>query len=59
MARTSDMNSGSTQFFICSASTPHLDGQYAAFGKTVDDESLDSVLRVSKSSYCKCWRWFN
>ena len=49
MARTSDMNSGSTQFFICSASTPHLDGQYAAFGKTVDDESLDSVLRVSKA----------
>ena len=49
MARTSDMNSASSQFFICSAPTPHLDGQYAAFGKTVDEESLETVMRISKA----------
>ncbi len=48
MARTSDPNSATSQFFICSANTPHLDGQYAAFGKTVDQESLDNVMRLSK-----------
>lgn len=49
MARTSDMNSASSQFFICSAFTPHLDGQYAAFGKTTDEESLETVLRISEA----------
>lgn len=48
MARTSDPNSATSQFFICSADTPHLDGQYAAFGKTIDQESLDNVMRLSK-----------
>ena len=32
MARSQDMNSASSQFFICDADSPHLDGQYAAFG---------------------------
>lgn len=49
MARTSDMNSASSQFFICSAFTPHLDGQYAAFGKTVDEKSLEVVMKISES----------
>src|SRR5690606_17672926 len=44
MARTSDPNSASSQFFICTNNTPHLDGSYAAFGKTVDEES-NKVLR--------------
>lgn len=50
MARTSDPNSATSQFFICSATTPHLDGDYAAFGKTIDQESLDNVMRISKVS---------
>jgi peptidyl-prolyl cis-trans isomerase B (cyclophilin B) len=48
MARTSDPNSATGQFFICAASTPHLDGNYAAFGKTVDVESENIVLDLSK-----------
>ena len=49
MARTSDMNSASAQFFICSSFCPHLDGQYAAFGKTTDEESLETVMRISEA----------
>ena len=42
MARTSVKDSGSSQFFICTASAPHLDGEYAAFGKVVKGmETLD------------------
>jgi cyclophilin family peptidyl-prolyl cis-trans isomerase len=33
MARTSDPNSATSQFFICDGTQPHLDGEYAAFGK--------------------------
>ena len=47
MARTNDPNSASSQFFICAASCPHLDGAYAAFGKTIDEESLMNVLDIS------------
>ncbi len=32
MARTNDPNSASSGFFICDADSPHLDGNYAAFG---------------------------
>ncbi|MCI0596742.1 MAG: peptidylprolyl isomerase [candidate division Zixibacteria bacterium] len=35
MARTADPNSAGSQFFICVASAPHLDGQYAAFGQAI------------------------
>ena len=47
MARTSDPNSASGQFFICSVSCPHLDGAYAAFGKVIDDEGIKNVLDIS------------
>ena len=47
MARTNDPNSASSQFFICSASCAHLDGQYAAFGKVTDEISLATVLDIS------------
>ena len=35
MARSSDMNSASSQFFIMHADSPHLDGAYAAFGRVL------------------------
>ena len=35
MARSSDMNSASSQFFIMHAAATHLDGQYAAFGQVL------------------------
>ncbi len=49
MARSSDMDSASSQFFICSdtnESVSSLDGSYAAFGKTI--AGLDVVERISK-----------
>lgn len=48
MARTSDKNSATSQFFICAATCPWLDGEYAAFGKTIDEESKQVVLEVSR-----------
>lgn len=47
MARAQDYNSASTQFFIVSADSLFLDGHYAAFGKVVDQESLEVVLSLS------------
>ena len=46
MARTSDPNSAGSQVFICLDRVPHLDNQYTAFGKTADDESLQTVLKI-------------
>ena len=44
MARAYDPNSASSQFFIMHANAPHLDGQYAAFGKLVEGfETLDEI----------------
>ena len=45
MARSADPNSAGSQFFICLADVPHLDGQYTAFGKATD-ESLDVVRKI-------------
>ena len=36
MARSRDMDSASSQFFIMHEDAPHLDGQYAAFGKVTE-----------------------
>ena len=47
MARSSDPNSAGSQFFIClPGDTSFLDGQYTAFGKTADDESLEVVKSI-------------
>jgi peptidyl-prolyl cis-trans isomerase B (cyclophilin B) len=35
MARTSDPDSATTQFFLMFGPAPHLDGQYSAFGRIV------------------------
>ena len=48
MARTMLPNSASSQFFICVTDTPHLDGQYAGFGKAIDDESVQVAIDISK-----------
>ena len=45
MARSADPNSAGSQFFICLADTPHLDGQYTAFGKATD-ASLEVVQKI-------------
>lgn len=46
MARAMDPNSAGSQFFICLAAHSHLDGQYTAFGKTADDESMATVRAI-------------
>lgn len=46
MARSNDPNSAGSQFFICLDRHTHLDGQYTAFGRTADAESLDVVKKI-------------
>ncbi len=47
MARSQMPDSASSQFFICHADSPHLDGQYAAFGRVIDGiEVVDSIASV-------------
>ena len=50
MARANAYDSASTQFFICSADYPSLDGNYAAFGKVEDEESLKVVMAISSAN---------
>ena len=45
MARTMDPNSAGSQFFIMHRPAPHLDGQYAAFGKITD--GMDVVNKIA------------
>ena len=47
MARAQHPDSAGSQFFIMHANAPHLDGQYAAFGKLIESEDvLDSIASV-------------
>lgn len=46
MARAMDPNSAGSQFFIMHEDAPHLDGQYAAFGKVI--EGIDTVDYIAK-----------
>ena len=47
MARSMNPNSAGSQFFIMHMDAPHLDGQYAAFGKMTDGfETLDEIAGV-------------
>lgn len=45
MARSSDPNSAGSQFFIMHADSPHLNGDYAAFGEVI--EGLDVVDKIA------------
>ncbi|MBS1474433.1 MAG: peptidylprolyl isomerase [Lachnospira sp.] len=47
MARAQHPDSAGSQFFIMHTDAPHLDGQYAAFGKLVEGEDvLDSIASI-------------
>ena len=47
MARAMDPNSAGSQFFIMHEDSPHLDGQYAAFGKLIEGiEVVDEIASV-------------
>ncbi|MBR0145874.1 MAG: peptidylprolyl isomerase [Eubacterium sp.] len=47
MARSMRPDSAGSQFFIMHQDSPHLDGQYAAFGKLIEGEDvLDEIART-------------
>ncbi len=46
MARSMHPDSAGSQFFIMHKTSPHLDGQYAAFGKVI--EGMDVVNKIAE-----------
>jgi peptidyl-prolyl cis-trans isomerase B (cyclophilin B) len=49
MARTNDPNSQTSQFFIMHQDSPHLDGQYTAFGTLISGiEVVDKIANQKK-----------
>ena len=49
MARAQDMDSASSQFFICHADSTFLDGQYACFGYVTDGmDVVDAVCEAAQ-----------
>lgn len=46
MARAKNPNSAGSQFFIMHKTSPHLDGQYAAFGKVI--EGFETVEEIAE-----------
>jgi peptidyl-prolyl cis-trans isomerase B (cyclophilin B) len=54
MARSQHPDSAGSQFFIMVAPSPHLDGQYAAFGTvTAGMEAVDKIVAVKKGAQDK------
>ena len=52
LARTNDPNSASGQFFIMHEASPHLDGNYAAFGKVTSGmEYVDEIAQMPTTGY--------
>jgi peptidyl-prolyl cis-trans isomerase B (cyclophilin B) len=50
MARAMNPNSAGSQFFIMHEKSPHLDGQYAAFGKVIEGQDVvDAIANVRTS----------
>jgi len=51
MARSADPNSAGSQFFICVADTPFLDGQYTVFGEVIDGMNVvDEIVAQPRDS---------
>lgn len=54
MARAADPDSAGSQFFIMTSDAPHLDGQYAAFGKiTSGMDVADRIVNVKRDYFDK------
>ena len=50
MARAMDPDSAGSQFFIMVADAPHLDGQYAAFGKVTEGmDTADAIVSADRN----------
>lgn len=48
MARATDLNSASSEFFIMQEDDDYLDGRYAAFGKVIS--GMDVVDKIAKKA---------
>ena len=54
MARAQNPNSAGSQFFIMHEDAPHLDGQYAAFGKITEGmDAADEIVSTPRDPYDK------
>lgn len=51
MARTMDPDSAGSQFFIMVADAPHLDGEYAAFGKILEGMEIAQEIAKAERDY--------
>ena len=50
MARAMDPNSAGSQFFIMTTTSPHLDGQYASFGRVTEGmETADKIVNADRN----------
>ncbi len=50
MARSNNMNSASTQFFICHADSTYLDGKYAAFGRVIAGMDVVDAIAITPTN---------
>ena len=51
MARSMDPDSAGSQFFIMHKTSPHLDGQYAAFGKLTEGIEVVNKIAETRTDY--------
>ena len=51
MARSLHPHSAGSQFFIMHKFSPHLDGQYAAFGKVIEGQEVVDKIASCKTDY--------
>ena len=51
MARAMNPNSAGSQFFIMHKRAPHLDGQYAAFGKVIEGMDVVNEIAECRTNY--------
>jgi peptidyl-prolyl cis-trans isomerase B (cyclophilin B) len=56
MARAADPDSAGSQFFIMHEDAPHLDGQYAAFGRVIEGmDAVDEIAETKTDYYDRPW----
>ena len=51
MARAMDPDSAGSQFFIMHEDAPHLDGQYAAFGRVLEGMDVVDKIAATKTGW--------
>ncbi|MEG2000542.1 MAG: peptidylprolyl isomerase [Evtepia sp.] len=54
MARTGIPDTAGSQFFIMTEKSPHLDGEYAAFGKVIENmDAVDAIVAAPRNAHDK------